>query len=149
MTDYNRSSTSSSSSSSAATRGASAGTRRFEDYRDTYRSDWESRYGQNKPWQEHERGYRYGWESAQDDRFRNRQFNDAESDLQSGWSDYSNRYDQDFGDKMTGRTGKDYPGKHQTHSADAHDTLGGKVNHTWEKFKDSVREGFDRARLDR
>src|SRR5215211_3516792 len=104
----------------------STGTRGFEDYRDTYRSDWESRYGKDRPWQEHERGYRYGWESAQDDRFRGKQFSDVERDLQSGFSDYNSRYDRDFGDKLTGHTGKDTPGKHQTHSVDAHDTVGGK-----------------------
>lgn len=125
------------------------GTRRFDDYRDTYRSDWESRYGQNKPWQDHERGYRYGWEAGQNGRYLGKQFQAVESDLQSGWADYSSRYDQDFGDKMTGHTGKDYPGKHEGHSVDAHDTVGGKINHTWENFKDTVREGFDRARMDR
>ena len=128
---------------------SSTGNRRFEDYQDTYRSDWESRYGQNKPWQQHERGYRYGWEAGQDDRFRGKQFQDAESDLQSGWSDYASRSDRDFGDTLSGSTGKDYPGKHQTHSIDAHDSVGGKINHAWENFKDTVREGFERARTDR
>ena len=127
---------------------SSTGTRRFEDYRDTYRSDWENRYGQNRPWQDHERGYRYGWESAQNDRFRGKQYRDVEPDLQSGWTDYSSRYDRDMGDTLTGHTGKDYPGKHETHSVDAHSTVGGKINHTWENLKDSVREGFDRARME-
>ena len=135
--------------SAASSTSSTTGTRRFEDYRDTYRGDWENRYGKNRPWQEHERGYRYGWESAQDSRFRGKQFRDAESDLESGWSDYDQRYDRDFGDTLTGRSGKDFPGKHQTHSVDAHDTVGGKINHMWENFKDSVREGFDRARMDR
>ena len=143
MTDTTRRSSSSTGGST------SAGTRRFEDYRDTYSSDWERRYGKDRPWQEHERGYRYGWESAQNDRYKDKQFKDVESDLQSGWSDYDSRYDRDFGDKLTGHTGKDTPGKHQTHSMDAHDTVGGKVNHAWENFKDTVREGFDRARMDR
>jgi len=132
---------------------SSTGTRRFEDYRDTYRSDWETRYGKDRPWQEHERGYRYGWESGQNPGYGGKQFQDVESDLQSGWSDYDRRYDRDSGDKLSGSTGgstgKDYPGKHQTHSTDAHDTVGGKINHTWENFKDTVREGFDRARMDR
>ena len=138
MTDTTRSSTS---------------TRRFEDYRDTYRSNWESRYGANKPWDEHERGYRYGWEAGQDDRYRGKRFQDVEPNLQSGWSDYAGSYDsrygRDTGDRLTGHAGKDYPGKHQTHSVDAHDSIGGKINHTWENFKDTVREGFDRARMDR
>src|SRR5687767_8778009 len=131
------------------TRGSSTSTRRYEDYRDTYRSDWERRYGQNKPWQEHERGYRYGWEAGQNDQYRNREFQDTESDLQSGWSDYSSRYDRDSGDQPGGSTGKDSPGEHQTHSMGAHDSVGGKINHAWENFKDTVREGFDRARSDR
>ena len=134
---------------SATSATSSTGTRRFEDYRDAYRSDWESRYGKGRPWQEYERGYRYGWESGQDERFRGKQFQDVESDLQAGWSEYDSRYDRDFGDKLTGHTGKDFPGKHQTHSIDAHSTVGGKINHAWEKFKDSAREGFDRARMDR
>ena len=147
MANTSRSST---TGSMSGTSGSSrTGARRFEDYRDTYRSDWETRYGQNKPWQEHERGYRYGWEAAHDDRYSGRQFQDVESDLQSGWNDYSSRYDRDFGDQFSGSTGKDYPGKHQTHTSGAHDSVGGKINHHWENFKDTVREGFDRARSDR
>src|SRR5688572_8852753 len=145
MTDTTR------SRSSTSTIG-STGTRRFEDYRDTYRKDWESRYGQDRPWQQHERGYRYGWEAGQDDRYRGKEFQHVESDLQSGWDDYSSRYDRDLGEgtaRQTGPSGKDRPGEHQTHSVDAHDTMGGKINHTWENFKDSIREGFDRARMDR
>ena len=147
MADKSRTGTTAGTSPTGGT--SATGTRRFEDYRDTYRADWENRYGQDRPWQEHERGYRYGWEAGREDRHRDKQFKDVEPALQSGWSDYDSRYDRDFGDKMTGHAGKDYPGKHQTHSVDAHDTLGGKINHTWEKFKDSVREGFDRARMDR
>ena len=127
----------------------STSSRSYDDYRDTFRSDWDSRYGKDRPFDEYERGYRYGWESGQSERYRGKQFRDVESDLQSGWSDYSTRYDRDFGDQSSGSTGKDYPGKHQTHSADAHSTAGGKINHAWEKFKDSVREGFDRAGMDR
>lgn len=135
----------------SSTNTSGTGARRFEDYRDTYRSDWENRYGQNRPWQEHERGYRYGWEAGQEDRFRSRQFPDAETDLQSGWRDYASRDDHDSGDGLAGQSGagKDAPGKHQPHSVDAHDSVGGKINHTWENFKDTVREGFERARTDR
>ena len=44
--------------------------RRFQDYADTYRSDWEQRYGTTAghSWSDNEEGYRYGWYAAQNGR---------------------------------------------------------------------------------
>jgi hypothetical protein len=104
--------------------------RTWSDYADTYRSDWESRYGTARSWDEYGPAYRYGWEAGTDDRYRGREFSDVENDLQGTFSD---RYTQ-------------YRGEHQGHDVSAHQTVGGKVEHVWENFKDTVREGFDRAR---
>ena len=101
-------------------------TPRWEDYRDTYRSDWENKYGTGRSWAEHEPAYRYGWESSHN--WRDRDWHDVESELERGWSDYH--------------------GKHRGHGMEAHDTMGGKAEHTWENLKDSVREGWERARLE-
>ena len=104
--------------------------RNWQDYSDTYRGDWENRYGSNRPWDEHSPAYRYGWEAGADERYRGREFSDAENDLRGSFSE---RYTQ-------------YRGEHQGHSVNAHQTLGGKAEHVWENFKDTVREGWDRAR---
>ena len=121
-----------------ATGTSGTSTRRWRDYEDTYRADYESRYGSNRSWDEHGPAYRYGWERAQEDRFRDRDYSAAERDLQGDFSDQYRRYRSE-------RSG----GEHQGHDMDAHQTLGGKAEHMWENFKDTVREGFDRARMDR
>jgi hypothetical protein len=124
MSDFNR-------QNSGSTMGTMSGTRNFDQYSDTYRSEWDSKYGKNKPWDEHRNYYRYGWESAQDSRFSGKHFNDSESDLRGGYDSWRSQY-----------------GEHQGHSMDAHKTMGGKAEHVWENFKDSVREGWDRARME-
>jgi hypothetical protein len=126
MSDYSRSTT-----SSAGTTGTSQ--RNWRDYEDTFRSDYERQYGKNRSWDEHGPAYRYGWERGGEDRYRDRGFSDVESDLQR---DFSDRYDT-------------YRNEHQGHSVGAHQTVGGKAEHLWENFKDTVREGFDRARMGR
>jgi hypothetical protein len=133
MSDFNRQNTNTGSTGTMGSSGSvgtvgGTGTRNFDQYSDTYRSDWNSRYGENKPWDQHRDYYRYGWESAQDSRFRGKEFRDVESDLRSG-------YDKWYGE-------------HKGHSMDAHSTVGGKVEHVWENFKDTVREGWDRARME-
>jgi hypothetical protein len=112
-------------------------TRRWEDYRDTYRRDWEGQYGQNRPWSQHELAYRYGWESAQQDRWRDKEWHYAESDLQSGWHDWNSQH----------MHGSDLRNEHKDHSVGDHQSLGGKVEHVWDNFKDTVKEGWDRARM--
>ena len=133
MTDFNRNSSMSGTGSTGTMTGS--GTRNWDDYRDTYRSDWENRFGKDRPWTEHEDAYRFGWHAGQNDRWRGKQFSEVESDLESQWP---NRH-QFFG--------SDY-GQHKGHSMDAHSTVGGKMDHAWHTFKDSVREGWDRARME-
>ena len=111
-------------------RSTSATARRWEDSGDTYRSDWEARYGADRAWDEYGPAYRYGWESAGDSRYQGREFKAAEADLQRDFSTGYGRY----------RSG------HEGHSVQDHSTVGGKVEHTWENFKDAVQEGWDRAR---
>jgi hypothetical protein len=118
------------------------GTRSWRDYEDTYRADYESRYGSNRSWDEHGPAYRYGWERAQEDRFRDRDYSAAERDLQGDFPDHYGRYRSE---RVQERAG----GGHQGHDASDHQTLGGTAEHLWENFKDTVREGFDRARMDR
>jgi hypothetical protein len=70
MTKYNRTGTM-----------ETTGRRTWNDYADTYRSDWETRYGTNRSWDEHGPAYRYGWEAGGDERYRGREFSDVENDL--------------------------------------------------------------------
>jgi hypothetical protein len=119
--------------STSTSTGTTTGTRRWDDYRDTYRSDWENRYGQNRPWSENEEAYRYGWQAGQDERWQGRNWDEASSHLERDWP---NRQ-QYFGDSS-----------HRGHDMSAHKTVGGKAEHAWENFKDTVREGWDRARME-
>ena len=138
MTDFNRNTTGmGSTGSTGAMTGTTGttGTRRWEDYRDTYRTDWENRFGKDRHWSEHEEAYRFGWSAAQNDRWRGGDWSAAESDLERDWPNRS----QYFGD--------DY-GAHKGHDVSAHQTMGGKMEHAWSNFKDSVREGWDRARME-
>jgi hypothetical protein len=93
----------------------------WNDVRDSHRSDWE-RNNPGKRWDNNvEHGYRYGWESGQDQRFgQHRSFDDAEGDLRQGWTDYD----------------------HTTHGSDT----GTQLEHAWDDFKDSVRHGWERAK---
>ena len=130
MTSYDRTSGTSSAMTGAATGMAGQSQRNWDDYADTYRRDWENRFGSNRSWDEYGPAYRYGWEAGADERYRGREFSDVESDLQ-----------RDFSDRFS-----TYRGEHQGHDVSAHQTFGGKVEHVWDNFKDAVREGFDRAR---
>ena len=113
-------------------RSSGAATRRWEDSADAYRTDWEGRYGAARSWTDYGPAYRYGWEAAADERYRGREFAQSEADLQ-----------RDFGAGY-GR----YRSGHEGHSVQAHQTAGGKAEHTWESLKDAVREGWDRARTE-
>ena len=44
-----------------------------------------SYYRSSKSYSDYQPAYRYGWESASQPEFRNRPFEDAESDLEKGW----------------------------------------------------------------
>ena len=122
---------------SGSATGTMAGTRNWEDYQDTYKSDWSSRYGSNKPWDEHQHAYRYGWESAQNERWQGKDWHKAESEMKSGWHDWSAKH----------MHGSDMRNEHKDHPVTEHKTMGGKAEHVWDNFKDTVKEGWDRARM--
>src|SRR5215218_9212671 len=116
----------------ADARSTGAAGRRWDDAAAAYRTDWEGRYGGARRWDDYGPAYRYGWEAAADDRYRGRDYAAAEADLR-----------RDF-DAGYGR----YRSGHEGHSVQAHATAGGKVEHTWDTFKDAVKEGWDRARTE-
>jgi hypothetical protein len=136
MSDFNRTNPSNSSTMGSSGTTGSTGTmdttstRRFEDFRDTYRSDWENRFGKDRPWQQHEDAFRYGWHAAQHDRFKGRRFDDTQSDLQRDWANRYDFYGSDFDRNM-----------YKTDDRNA-------VERTWDNFKDTVREGWERARME-
>jgi hypothetical protein len=83
-------------------------------YDDTdFRNDFQTRYGSSgAAYDDYAPSYRYGYEMANDPRYRGRSFDEVESDLRS---DYSNRYPNStwekikdsvrYGwDKVTGKT---------------------------------------------
>lgn len=58
-----------------------------------FRGRWQSRYGTSgRTWEQDEPGYRYGWESASDPRYRGRQWSEVESDLGRDWSSRYGKY---------------------------------------------------------
>ena len=118
--------------------GTMSGTKRWDDFHDTYMGDWNSRYGANKPWDEHQHAYRYGWEAAQDERWRGKDWKDAESNMKSDWHSWTEKHWH----------GDDMRNEHKDHSVDAHKSMGGKVEHVWDNFKDTAKEGWDRARME-
>ncbi|HEX2036978.1 MAG TPA: hypothetical protein VHS99_22595 [Chloroflexota bacterium] len=101
----------------------------FRDYVDRYRSDWEGRYGSSRPWSEYEEGFRFGWYAGQHDRFRGRDFRDAESDLERDWPQRRTYAGDDDYDEYT------YQGEST-------------IERRWDDLKDAVREGFERARVE-
>jgi len=57
-----------------------------------YRQRWQSRSGSSGGrWEDAEPGYRYGYEMAHDPRYRDRDWNDAETDFDSGYGEWSRR----------------------------------------------------------
>ena len=114
-----------------ARRGGAA--RRWDDFAETYLGPTgRAAHGSARRWDDFGPAYRYGWEAAVEDRYQGREYEAAEADLQ-----------RDFGAGY-GR----YRSGHEAHSVQAHQSVGGKVEHTWENLKDAVREGWDRARTE-
>jgi uncharacterized protein (TIGR02271 family) len=80
-----------------------------EDYRADFRRDWESRYAKSgEPYETYAPAYDYGYRSANDERWRGRQWTDVENDLRSDWERRN-------------------------------------PNSAWERFKDSVRYGWEKV----
>jgi hypothetical protein len=94
-------------------------TERWDDYADQYRTDWE-RMNPNRRWDDVEHGYRYGWEAAMTERYHGRSYADVESDLRRGWSAYDR-------------------GAHTSSAAT-------QLEHAWEDVKDTVRDGWEKAK---
>ena len=70
----------------------------FEAHGDAFRTHYTSSYGDaGGSYDDYEPAYRYGYESAHDDSYRNRPYLDAEDDLRTGYgTDYADRdYDND------------------------------------------------------
>src|SRR6266508_696426 len=97
--------------------GTMTGAKRWEDYQDTYRGDWDSRYGKNTPWDAHQNAYRYGWESAQNERWRGKDWKDAQRNLESDFHSWSEKHWHGTDERM----------EHKDHPVGAHKTMGGKV----------------------
>jgi hypothetical protein len=84
----------------------------------SYRQRWQQRYGSSGgSWQDYEPGYRYSQEMANDPRFRHRDWNEIESDMQTGYPEWSRRYGYD---------------------SDAN---------AWERVRDHARESWEEARM--
>jgi uncharacterized protein (TIGR02271 family) len=83
----------------------------------TYRQMWERRYGTGGGrWEEYEPGYRYGYEMANDARYRDRQWTDVEPSLRTDYEDWARRH-------------------HYAYEPSA-----------WERMKEGVREAWEGAR---
>jgi hypothetical protein len=94
-----------------------SGFQTWEDYSPSYRQQWEGRYGSSgRRWEDVEPFYHYGYVMAQDARFQDREFGDAEPTLRSDYQDWArrNNYRQDAS--------------------------------AWDEFKMNVREAWDSAR---
>jgi uncharacterized protein YrrD len=102
----------------------------WDDVRGRYRTRWEQRMaGRGGLWEEHEPGYRYGWEMANRQDFRGRTWTTAEPDLRRDWE--SRHHDRpwdrvsdairDAWDEVTGRDESDVAGYRSTRHHDRHD----------------------------
>ena len=95
------------------------GTGRWSEHSSKFSSEWEGKYGANKPWNKHEHAYRFGWEAGMNPKFHDKSFDDYSMDFERDWP---KRYDN----------WADYTGD--------------RVEGAWNDFKDTVREGWDAAR---
>jgi hypothetical protein len=83
-----------------------------------YRQRWQQQYGNaGGTWQDCEPGYRYSHEMANDPRFRDRDWNDIETDMQRDYPEWSRRYG---------------------YNSDAN---------TWDRVRDHARESWEEARI--
>jgi hypothetical protein len=72
---------------------ATTSTRRWEDERPYYQTNWQQRYGtQGGRWEDQESAYQFGWEAANNPRYRGRTWSEVEPELRREWeSRYPNR----------------------------------------------------------
>jgi hypothetical protein len=85
----------------------------------TYRDAWDRQYGESsgRRWQDEEAGYRYGYEMSHDPRYQDREWDEIEPELSSGYSTWSNHYGYRSDDE-----------------------------NAWDRIKDTVRSTFTHAR---
>ncbi len=67
-------------------RGTGATTGQWSQVMPQYRSHWEQSHANEGRWEDVEPAYRYGYEMRNNPQYKGRSYNDAESDLQSGWN---------------------------------------------------------------
>jgi uncharacterized protein (TIGR02271 family) len=92
--------------------------RGWEEARAGYRQDWERRHGTSGGrWEDAEPGYRYAHEMRGDPRYRDRDWGEVESDLRSGYGEWSRGRGYKSGDDSA-----------------------------WERLKENVRETWERGR---
>ena len=85
-----------------------------------YRQEWQRKYGTSGGrWEEYEPGYRYGYEMANDPRYRDRQWSEMEPSLRTDYEDWSRR-------------------NHYTYEPNAWDRLKENVREAWEGARDRV-----------
>ena len=100
-----------------------------DEHYNQHRSGFQQHFGQRqqqaggRSWEEAEPNYQYGYMAARNDQYQGRQFEDVESDLRTD-------YQQRFGGQ-TGQSGQSGTG-------------GG--SDRWERLREEVREGWQRAR---
>jgi hypothetical protein len=71
----------------------------WDDFSPRLRERWQTRYGTGGGrWEEYEPRYRYGYEMSNDSRFRDRNFDDVESDLRLGYGEWGQRSGHTFKD---------------------------------------------------
>jgi len=64
----------------------------WDDAMPSYRQRWQSRSGSSAGrWEDAEPGYRFGYEMARDPRYHDRDWNDAETEFDSGYGEWSRR----------------------------------------------------------
>jgi uncharacterized protein YrrD len=105
----------------------------WDDVRGRFRARWEQRTGgRGGLWEEHEPGYRYGWEMASRPDFRTRTWNTAEPELRRDWETrhHDRPWDRvmdairDAWDDVTGRDESDVAGYRSTrHHDEAPDAI--------------------------
>jgi hypothetical protein len=80
-------------SASVPTQPATMTGRRWEDEMTHYRTNWQQRYStQGGSWADYEPAYQFGWEAANNPRYRGRPWTEAEPELRREWeSRYPNR----------------------------------------------------------
>jgi len=90
----------------------------WDDVSATYRDAWDHQHGESSGlrWQDEEAGYRYGYEMSHDPRYQDREWDDIEPEMRTGYGEWSNRYGYRYDDE-----------------------------NVWDRIKDTVRSTFTHA----